>query len=109
MYRQRITAAIVSWLSEPQVGLALTALALIALSGCASLPTPVQSEVLTRITLVDDLPPGVYGVATWVGSFCSIRLRRDTYPTCLQHEQRHCFEGAFHGNRLSSEDCYLHE
>ena len=79
------------------------------LSGCHSLPRPVHQEVLTRITLVDDLPPGVYGVATWTGSFCSIRLRRDTYPTCLQHEQRHCFEGDFHAGRLSGEDCYLHE
>ena len=35
--------------------------------------------------------------------FCDIRLKK--YPKCLLHEIRHCFEGDFHPNESSDEDC----
>lgn len=35
--------------------------------------------------------------------FCNIRLRE--YPKCLLHEIRHCFEGDYHPNEASDDDC----
>lgn len=101
--------AMVSWLSEPQTGLAVTALVLIALSGCSIFdgPRPLHSNVTVDITLADHVSGGYAGRAFWFDNQCQVLLLRDSYPRCLQHEIRHCFEGAFHGAQPSDEDCYV--
>lgn len=87
---------------------ALCALALVMLSGCSSFdaPKPVLERSTMRITVVEsqNLPPNVLGNATWHGDWCVITLRE--YPTCLQHEVRHCLEGNWHYGRDTTEDCY---
>lgn len=90
---------------------ALAVVALCSLSGCASFfsgPVPLHDSVSVRVTLVDNVPGGYTGRAFWLGDQCDVILRRDTYPRCLQHEVRHCFEGAFHGDAPSSDDCFDH-
>lgn len=74
----------------------------LALPGCAAVfdgPQPAR--------LVDDLPPGIGGRASWSGNICAVLIRRETYPRCLTHEWRHCFEGPFHGDKPSDESCYV--
>ena len=82
--------------------------ALLLLSGCAIFdgPVPLHQERKIHVVLVDDLPGGIGGRANWFSDTCTVWLRRSTYPRCLQHEIRHCFEGPFHGNNASSEDCF---
>lgn len=84
--------------------------AALLLSGCAMFdgPVPIREAMTVRITLTDSLPPDYNGYATWAGDQCDIVLRRSTYPRCMQHEVRHCFEGDFHRNAPSSEDCFDH-
>ena len=78
------------------------------LSGCAifSAPVPRHNQVSVTVELVDSLPNNYTGMAVWNGPSCHVRLLRSAYPRCLQHEIRHCFEGPFHGNHASSEDCF---
>lgn len=95
---------------------ALALLLLASLTGCASLhpaPVPYRDAVSLRVELVADheLPPNVYGRADCVPGtdYCLIRLRKSAYPYCIRHEiLRHPFEGAFHGDRRSTEDCFPH-
>lgn len=78
------------------------------LSGCnESQKTPERDEVFARIRLVDDIPqhPGAYGYATCNEGVCDIQIRRDIYPDCITHEIRHGFEGLWHGDTESMEDC----
>lgn len=91
---------------------ALALLLLACLTGCASTsafftgPVPLYDEVNIRVRLVDHIPGGYIGRATWAGPNCDVVLLRSHYPRCLQHEGRHCFEGPFHGPAPSDEDCY---
>ena len=84
------------------------AFALVILSGCSSFDAPkpiMQKNVMTIVvTESKDLPPGVLGMAKESGGLCFIYLRE--YPYCLQHEVRHCLEGAWHGSQPNSEDCF---
>lgn len=81
---------------------------LMMLAGCASAPnapgfftgpTPLHDSVTIQVELVDSLPGNLAGQATWTDNFCIVKILRRTYPRCLQHENRHCFEGAYHGTR----------
>lgn len=85
------------------------ALALL-LSGCGffdATTKPKRDEVFVAIKLVDDLPMRQYGEARCsVDGVCILEIKRDTYPMCITHEVRHAFEGNFHGNQPSDEDCH---
>lgn len=99
-------------LASPQVGLALVGLLLAwLLGGCAVFdgPQPQRDQLSAHIMLVDDsaLPPGVAGDASCFQSFCSIRIRRSSYPLCITHEIRHGFEPGFHRDTASDESCWV--
>lgn len=88
-------------------------LLLISLIGCASIqkPVPYRDAVTIRVELVSDaeLPLNVYGRADCVPDtdYCLVRLKKSAYPYCIRHEiLRHPFEGKFHGDRISDEDCF---
>lgn len=89
------------------LGVALAAM----LTGCAAFdaPVPLRDSVMVRFELTDDLPYGTTGITTCVkgSSYCTVRLRKSTYPKCLLHEARHPFEGNWHAGRESEEDCYV--
>lgn len=80
------------------------------LSGCdffESTAKPKRDAVFVQIELVDDLPMRQYGSAQCSGDgVCILKIKRDTYPMCIAHEVRHAFEGDFHGNKPSDEDCH---
>lgn len=88
----------------------LASLPLLLAAGCSGFfngPQPRRDEVFVHIRLVDDLPHGQFGLASCHDAFCSIQLRRETYPYCLLHELRHPFEGNFHEGHHSTEDCHI--
>lgn len=111
MSRRR--AALIAWLTSPQVWLAIAALAFVYwLTGCASVfdgPRPARDRIVATIELVDDdaLAPGVLADSACGAGECLIRIRRSTYPQCITHEVRHGFEPGFHRGRESDEDCYV--
>ena len=82
---------------------------LLLLLGCSAFDSPdyrVVRHISTIETHEDPLlgPYSRAGYARVVGDKCYITLRE--YPICLKHEVRHCYEGAWHGNEISSDDCY---
>lgn len=89
-------------------GAAMCAVALLVLlSGCSfDPPKPTMQRNVTTITVIEskDLPPHNLGRAVYAGDQCVIVLRE--YPRCLQHEVRHCLEGAWHGAAPNDEDCH---
>lgn len=46
-----------------------------------------------------------YGLTRCANNVCTLEILRDSYPYCLQHELRHAFEGNWHANRETLEDC----
>lgn len=89
----------------------------VALSACSFFEAkrmPVNRDhVLVDIELVDELPPSAgvasaskkFGDYSCDGDFCHVRILRKTYPFCVTHEIRHVFEGDWHGQHASTEDC----
>lgn len=109
---EKVMAVLQAALASPQVGLALVALLLVSLlTGCAFFdgPRPERDQISAQITLVDDgtLPPGVAGDSVCSRSFCTIRIRRSSYPLCITHEIRHGFEPLFHRGKASDESCWV--
>lgn len=47
--------------------------------------------------------PTIKAYAEITGNQCKIYLR--SYPQCLKHEIRHCFEGNWHQGRETDKDC----
>lgn len=86
------------------------AVLLLLLAGCDYFDAsakPQRDTVFVQIQLVDDLPMRQYGEARCSGEgVCILKIKRATYPMCIAHEVRHAFEGAFHDDRESTEDCH---
>ena len=81
---------------------------LMIMSGCDSHPPePKRDNVFVEITLVDRLPPGIQGLATYnlKTGFCKVQVLKSHYPRCLKHEIRHCFEGQWHEGINTTHDC----
>ena len=58
-----------------------------------------QERVEATVILRDEVKFGgrdACGFAYWDSKKCIIVIKRDSYPRCLEHELRHCFEGKFH-------------
>lgn len=95
------------------VRLHLLLVAGLLVAGCARDDAPdemplVRDEVFVHIQLVQELPSKSgkrYGQATCANQVCKISLLKRNYPFCLAHELRHLFEGSYHGDRPSLEDC----
>lgn len=87
-----------------------TAFVLTALPGCSTFdgPVPLRDRVFVEVILPDDLPINVNGryQCDPTGDYCTLYIKRSTYPYCVAHEIRHAFEGNFHGNAWSTEDCH---
>lgn len=96
--------------------LAIALLTVFMLAGCAAFdPEPYKLErSFSKISLVIDPTfgqsfagntAGAMGQAVVRGDTCYITLR--SYPICLAHEVRHCFEGDWHPKGFgNSDDCY---
>ena len=82
-------------------------LALLLLTGCAYVPpVPVRNDMRIILRAPEQYQdPNVLGTATYLAAWnlCVITLRE--YPQCLLHEIRHCFEGQWHPDRDTTEDC----
>ncbi len=82
------------------------------LTGCsifhAPKPVPAVDAIVATVTLTEELPPFILGTARY-GAVCDVKIRKSTYPQCITHELRHCFEGDFHKDRQSDADCYKEE
>ena len=78
--------------------------------GCSDPPNPENKfsfklqKYTSTIVIEEDTELETLGRQQTVGGICFIKLKK--YPTCLQHEVRHCIEGNFHEGRKSDEDCY---
>lgn len=75
-------------------------------AGCAyHPPVPIRHNVNVIIKTDIPLKPGVLGISVYnhKSNTCIVMLRE--YPICLLHELRHCFEGEWHPDRPSDEDC----
>ena len=78
--------------------------------GCSDPPNPENKysfkfqKYKSTIVIEEDAELETLGRQQTVGGICFIKLKK--YPTCLQHEVRHCIEGNFHEGRKSDEDCY---
>ena len=78
--------------------------------GCSDPPNPENKspfklqKYTSTIVIEEDAELETLGRQQTVGGICFIKLKK--YPTCLQHEVRHCIEGNFHEGRKSDEDCY---
>lgn len=108
---RRVLIAGAQLLLSPRFHLLVAVVAvLVALTGCRTLPEPVRDRVLVAIELTEDLPANVTGQAWCLadGAWCSMKLRRSRYPECATHEVRHLFEGAWHGDTPSAEDCHTY-
>ncbi|WP_162934928.1 hypothetical protein [Pseudomonas cavernae] len=82
------------------------------LSGCAMDDAHlvlIRDDVLIHVRLVEhiDYKPGAeaYGLTRCANGVCVLEILRDRYPFCLQHELRHAFEGDWHGQQETLEDC----
>lgn len=82
------------------------------LGGCAGERTALllsRDEALIHVRLVEriDYKPNTeaYGLSRCANGVCVIEVLRDRYPYCVEHEIRHVFEGAWHGNRETLEGC----
>lgn len=72
------------------------------LSGCDTVFAPPpkldfrEKPFIISVKETDDLPPNVFGTATWVegANTCLIKLKK--YLIYLLHEIRHCLEGSWH-------------
>jgi len=96
----------------------VTVLIAMTLTGCALFeaePYDLKRNVSTIHLKIDpmlaqrfDNEKGAMGKASVMGDTCYITLR--SYPICLAHEVRHCFEGSWHptGENFpgNSDDCY---
>jgi hypothetical protein len=86
--------------------------AAMVLPGCASESAPpaiIRDDVLIHVRLVDQIEykPGTeaFGLARCANDVCVLEILRDRYPFCLQHEIRHAFEGDWHPDRETLDDC----
>lgn len=80
------------------------------LAGCASFdppaPAPIRHAAFVHAELVDSFTnPSQRGQAVCNGNVCKVQILRKHYPFCLQHEMRHVFEGAWHGDLKTTADC----
>jgi hypothetical protein len=78
----------------------------LALVSCAvpEQPVPIRNDV--RVILkVANLPEGTLGSARYLPQTNTCIIILKSYPTCLLHEIRHCFEGQWHPGRDTVEDC----
>ena len=78
-------------------------LLLLVLAGCATDYELIRTEAFVRYKIVDELSPpqkpNVVGFTRCSDQgICEIQILRDYYPECLEHEGRHVFEGAWHGD-----------
>ena len=81
------------------------------LTGCAAFdpePYNIQHRIST-ITIDIDPMQEALGVAYVAGDKCRIVLQ--SYPVCLSHEVRHCFEGEWHPKQSATfpgndDDCW---
>ena len=76
-------------------------LLLIALTGCTQRYDLIRTEAFVHYKIVDELtPPQKPNVVGFTrcseGGICEIQILRDYYPECLEHEDRHIFEGDWH-------------
>lgn len=81
------------------------------LAGCGGFsppkPIPIRDQVFVSIELVDRFDnPRQLGNADCTNGICYIKILKGRYPDCITHEVRHAFEGPWHGNNPSSEDCF---
>lgn len=73
-------------------------LSCLGLSACKSYETKTD-RVEATIIIKDEVEYGgldVCGFAAWHEDRCIIVIKRDYYPSCIEHEIRHCFEGKYH-------------
>lgn len=90
----------------------LTLVAALLISGCVTDDAPpavLRDDVLLYVHLVDHIDyrsdTKAYGLTRCANNVCTLEILRDSYPYCLQHELRHAFEGNWHANRETLEDC----
>lgn len=86
------------------------ALLVATLAGCSTFdppaPVPIRHAAFVHVDLVDSFAdPSQRGQAVCTGSVCQVQILRKHYPFCLQHEMRHVFEGAWHGDLKTTADC----
>ena len=67
------------------------------------IPMPENGAMKIEVRQLHNQPLDVVGMQTFEGDTCVIYLR--TYPRCLAHEIRHCYEGNWHGDKPSNIDC----
>lgn len=86
--------------------LGISLLAGLLIAGCATPTYDIkQDRVIAVIDLVDDLPKSTYGYYTMHDGVCHVRIKKATYPACITHEVRHCFEGDWHKHLSSTQNC----
>lgn len=76
-----------------------------ALAGCTAPQAYTLERKTVKVTVVEVKQLPTLGHAAWTGDTCFIALRE--YPTCLQHEMRHCLEGKWHGDTKNDDDCFI--
>lgn len=92
----------------------LALFAILFLQGCVVTPQPtfknvIQSRVLVTIEQTNKFKTTpkagevIFAESDIDDGTCHIRLAK--YPKCLLHEIRHCFEGDYHPNEASDDDC----
>ena len=72
-------------------------------TGCTPHYNLIRTEAFVHYKIVDELSPpqnpNVVGFTRCTeGGLCEIQILRDYYPECLEHEDRHVFEGNWHGD-----------
>jgi hypothetical protein len=78
--------------------------------GCTTFTThntriefPETKDMIISIHKMPLSNPDKLGYVEIIGNTCKVYLKK--YPQCLAHEIRHCFEGDWHQNKKSDEDC----
>lgn len=73
------------------------------LTGCTPHYDLIRTEAFVHYKIVEELTPpqkpNVVGFTRCSDEgVCEVQILRDYYPECLEHEVRHVFEGAWHGD-----------
>lgn len=91
--------------AESRAGTVKTAALIVALmlTGCTPHYDLIRTEAFVHYKIVEELSPpqkpNVVGFTLCSDEgVCEVQILRDYYPECLEHEGRHVFEGAWHGD-----------
>ena len=88
--------------------LALIFTAALLFSGCTGYDIkPERTKVYSVVELVDVIKesPKANGVAYYKNSICFVKIRKDVYPKCFNHEFAHCFSGNWHKGHNTAHLC----